>query len=334
MGDSGYIDKPEGKSGLTPVAQSMKQKCTDLSCGFAVMAGDNIYPDGADGVAGSNADVHRFYEAFEKPFGNYSYLGSDFRIYMVLGNHDWRTSRAGAQAQMGYAAKNPPLYMDGPFYKISRSTDEGVIDLFVVDTEMILSEHILDEYDSGDDGIPYKTGDQRSGGKYTAKPISNKERNQLAWLKQELESSTAKWKIVLAHHPLWESNGGKYEELVVLRKILRPIICPNADIYLAGHQHTLEIHEDSCLDVTPERNQPLLHIVSGAAAKARSVSKPFMNWQAKTHTQMKTHFALGDEWGYMILNLQGGRQIINIYSMPTGSGYLQDARLVEQLIFD
>ena len=39
--------------------------------------------------------------------------GADFRIYAALGNHDWKTSRAGAMAQVRLPRTDAPFYMDG-----------------------------------------------------------------------------------------------------------------------------------------------------------------------------------------------------------------------------
>ena len=34
-------------------------------------------------------------------------------MYATLGNHDWKTSLAGAQAQLRFFERTAPFYMDG-----------------------------------------------------------------------------------------------------------------------------------------------------------------------------------------------------------------------------
>ncbi len=319
FGDSGYINKPEGKSGLIPVASAMKSHCQQTRCHFAMMAGDNIYPSGADGLGGAE-DIDRFEKAFEIPFGDFRTIDSEFRIYMTLGNHDWRQSRVGAFAQIQYAANHPPLYMDGPYYKVREQFGDTTIDVFVIDTEMLLSTLSLDEYDIGDDGIPVKQTTTRPGGKSTAKPQTRAEENQVEWLESALQSSDADWKFILSHHPLWENRGSKFEELLVQRLLVRPVACRYADAYFAGHQHTLELQTDTCADIDgAPQGAPLAHILSGAASKSRAIDIPFMEWQEKTFPEMTTHFARGDAWGYMSGSIKDDRLTIKIYAADEGT---------------
>lgn len=66
---------------------------------------------------------------------------------------------------------------------------------------------------------------------------------QLAWLRNELESSTAKWKIVLGHHPVnsdYVRNTHDSERFRNMNKLSK-IIESSANIYLSGHDHSLQI---------------------------------------------------------------------------------------------
>ena len=62
-------------------------------------------------------------------------------------------------------------------------------------------------------------------------PLTDGEKNQLLWLKHALDASTARWKIIVAHHPLWSSGSTKFEQAHVIRRELLPIICGRADAY-------------------------------------------------------------------------------------------------------
>jgi len=64
---------------------------------------------------------------------------------------------------------------------------------------------------------------------------------QYEWLKKDLESSSARWKIVFLHHPLYDSihQAEKFE--LTLRRNLAPILEKHGvDIIFSGHSHVYE----------------------------------------------------------------------------------------------
>jgi hypothetical protein len=61
---------------------------------------------------------------------------------------------------------------------------------------------------------------------------------QLAWLKEQLDKSKARWKIVYGHHPIY--SDGDHGDDARLIKTLLPILEGKADIYLVGHDHIIE----------------------------------------------------------------------------------------------
>jgi tartrate-resistant acid phosphatase type 5 len=61
---------------------------------------------------------------------------------------------------------------------------------------------------------------------------------QVRWLDRELGRSTARWKVVYGHHPIYSNAGhGNTPEY---DKMLLPILRNRANIYLAGHEHTMQ----------------------------------------------------------------------------------------------
>jgi tartrate-resistant acid phosphatase type 5 len=60
---------------------------------------------------------------------------------------------------------------------------------------------------------------------------------QLAWRDGELKKSTAKWKIVYGHHPIY--SDGEHGDSVVLAEKLLPLLKNRVDVYLTGHDHIL-----------------------------------------------------------------------------------------------
>lgn len=75
---------------------------------------------------------------------------------------------------------------------------------------------------------------------------------QRSWLKRQLEASTAKWKIVVLHHPLFSIKG--YNNLIQ-RWMFNDIIEDyGVDLVLQGHEHAyarMTRHDDNDQPVTP-----------------------------------------------------------------------------------
>jgi hypothetical protein len=83
---------------------------------------------------------------------------------------------------------------------------------------------------------------------------------QLRWLGEQLDRSTAVWKIVYGHHPIYsegvhEDNNQKIEQLL-------PVLRDRADIYLAGHDHDMQ-------HLKPEGR--LHFFVAGSGGKLRPI---------------------------------------------------------------
>jgi hypothetical protein len=146
-----------------------------------------------------------------------------------------------------------------------------------------------------------------------------------AWLERSLTESQARWKIVVGHHPLWSSAGSKYEQARVLRRLILPALCRYADVYLAGHEHTLELHHDDCREALPGATvAPLPSVVSGAAAKQRPLNTAFMRHQSARYPQLRTEWARGLIWGFAHLSLAGDVATLEFVETPDdGSGAVQ-----------
>jgi tartrate-resistant acid phosphatase type 5 len=312
----GYV----AASGMMPVSKAMRSYCQTAQCDSAVMLGDNIYPNGPTGGADGVSDAKRFGEILLEPFKEFGSIAPDFRIYATLGNHDWRTSRAAALAEVHYLERTKPFYMDGIFYRVSPPGRPDV-ELFVLDTEVLLAGETVYEAELADDGseLPGRTLEEPEP---WTKPQDDRERNMVAWLEQSLRQSTARWKIVMAHHPIWSSAGSKFQQARVLRRLILPTLCKYADMYLAGHEHTLELHTDSCAAAVPGMKlPPLPQIVSGAAAKQRPVNSWFMAHQSRNNPELKTDYARGLIWGYVHLTLDGEKATARVFTTPNdGSG--------------
>lgn len=308
-------------SGMMPVANAMTSWCKTAKCQFGVMLGDNIYPDGATMGADGRDDARRFQDIFVTPYGKFGWGQQDFRIYAVLGNHDWHTSRAAALSEMAFLEKTRPFHMDGPSYAAKPPAANGEVEVFALDTHVLLAgEKVLDD-NLADDGSEVATTTYDSSEPWT-QPATPAERALVADLEARLKASTAKWKIVIGHHPLWSSAGGKFQQSRSLRAALLPVLCRNADLYFAGHEHTLELATDDCSTaVMGTKLPPMPAIVTGAAGKQRPLNTAFMAHQSRNNLQYHAIFARGMAWGFAHVMLTGDTATVTLLTTPDdGSG--------------
>lgn len=299
-------------SGQQPVSRAVRDWCAPAGrCNFGVMLGDNIYPAGATMGADGRDDQQRFEALLSKPYESLQTRDSSFVIYPVLGNHDWATSREGAELQIEYMKSAPLFNMGGEFY---RARPAPGVEIFAIDTTVLLAGETVYADALNADGSAAETGRVEAPDPWAVP--RGKEKHMVDWLARALAESDAHWKIVIGHHPLWSSSGTKQEESKVLRDLLLPTLCRYADAYLSGHEHTLEVHTDDCRSAGDEymARPPLLQVVSGAAGKQRPVHRPFMRWQDRTYPQKKTWYARGFVWGFTGLALAGDVATVQVVS--------------------
>jgi len=306
-------------SGMWPVSKAAHEWCAPADrCDFGIMLGDNIYDAGATLGADGRDDAERFEALLNRPYKGLQEQDPGFVIYPVLGNHDWDTSREGALAQVDYLSRSPLYRMDGVFY---RARPAPGVELFAIDTTLLLNAETVFEDAVTADGVPIDTGEEDDDEPW-ATPTGD-EALMLAWLEESLAASDARWKLVIGHHPIWSSSGTKHEEAKVLRRLLMPALCRYADAYLVGHDHTLEVHTDDCRSEGERYREapPLLQVVSGAAGKQRPVHTPFIAWQDGEFPQKASHFVEGLVWGFAEMVLEDETATVHVVTTPdSGSG--------------
>jgi len=303
-------------SGQWAVADAAEQYCTSqASCDFGLLLGDNVYPDGATEGADGRADAQRFQDILVSPYRSMFSRFPEFQFDVVLGNHDWHTSLGGAVAQLGFMDAHPNYFMEDMFYVRRHATPAGTVDVFAIDTELLLSTVPVPKLKMNPDGdMGFREENEEPSS--WLKEYAAARPDQVEWLRAKLQASDARWKIVFGHHPLWSSAGWKVGQARELRRLLLPVLCPMADIYVAGHDHTLELHEQSCDGYAESPSAPLPHIVSGAAGKQRSLNHVFMKRQAETTPGFTSLFAMGMVWGFSHLSLDDNAATVTIISTP------------------
>ena len=309
-------------SGLSPVANAMRDWCDKSRCDFATMLGDNIYPKGATLGADGHDDATRFETIFRAPLGRFAELGADFRIYAALGNHDWKTSRAGAMAQVGYLTRTAPFYMDGIVYRVRPAAAQGAVELFVIDTTVLLAGQTVYEDALADDASELRPT-RREDPEQWVVPRTRSERDMVAWLERSLAASDARWKIVIGHHPLWSSAGSKYEQARVLRQPDPSCACAAMPMRTSPDTTT----RSSCTTTTaarrcrarrwrrcrrscPERRQ----------SSVRSIRRS-CGTSCERYPELATDWAQGLVWGFAHLTLSGDEATLRFVTTPDdGSG--------------
>ncbi|MCP5503381.1 MAG: metallophosphoesterase [Leptospiraceae bacterium] len=157
----------------------------------------------------------------------YSPLG--IKIYAVLGNHDY-----GLAGMIGGNTKYQVEYTSRSKYWVM---PHSYYNIAGTEVELI-----------GLDTNPFK-----------------KDKLQQEWLYETLEQSKARWVLVFAHHPFF--SGGRHGDDKGLEELLFPKLCQYADIYLAGHEHDLQLLQEKC------DTEYFPHLISGAAGKKRATGK-------------------------------------------------------------
>ena len=83
---------------------------------------------------------------------------------------------------------------------------------------------------------------------------------QIDWLRNELQSSRAGWKISYFHHPIY-SSGERHGSEVDLQQLVEPLFLQNGvDVVFAGHEHFYE-------RIKPQKG--ITYITQGGGAKLR-----------------------------------------------------------------
>jgi acid phosphatase len=212
-------DQGMGDGNQKHVARLMNEKARKDSLHFVLALGDNFYGKGVTSVN----DV-QWKSKFEEMY-DLSHLRVPF--YATLGNHDH--SNGNGRHQVEYSKRSDKWKMPHFYYTFSKKIDaHSSIQFFVLDTYVIVQ--------SGEYAI-----------------------EQVEWLDRELRASTATWKIVYGHHPVF--SYGKHGNEVRMIDLVRPLLEKYAvDAYLCGHDHDRQLLEPV---------GGVYYIVSGTGSKSR-----------------------------------------------------------------
>lgn len=222
LGDAGEGPEERGSHLATTINAVKKLGTADA----ILLLGDNVY---RCGVRDTEDDE------WERVIAPLFAIGRP--IYPVLGNHDW-----GRKATSGCTFSNPDAQIQQtgrPGFELWRFPAP----MYVMNTAV--AEFIL--FDSSP--IAYAWPEERA--------------DPLCQLRAALaRPKTTPWRVVVAHHPLYScGDHGDEASTLMMRAALEELLAgSDVDVYLAGHDHDLEI--------SSEPRRPV-HVVSGSASKIR-----------------------------------------------------------------
>ncbi len=192
------------------VANQMGLEATKSNSGFVISTGDNFYPDGVI----STTDP-QWNKSFEDIYTDYSL---NLPWFTAFGNHDYR---GNIQAQLDYSKVSRRWRTTERYYSFEKTipnSSEKALFVFI-------------------DSNPF---DETLSRKSHSDLASQNKEAQLEWLEKTLATSTASWKIVIGHHPLY-TTGVRRDKMLDVRKVFLPIFEKHkVNAYLAGHEHDLQ----------------------------------------------------------------------------------------------
>ena len=221
------------------VSEQLGKAAHTLDVDFIVSTGDNFYPKGVQSIHDP-----MWKRSFEDIYSAFS-LQEDW--YPVLGNHDYAGS---PEAQIDYSKISRRWRMPSRYHHFERVADDGTRVLFVfLDTNPFEKKYYAEDEDE-----PFRTNILSQAKDSAA---------QKKWLDKTLTTSSADWKIVFGHHPLYSAGKRKGQTGDVSSSLLPILKQGGAHIYIAGHEHHLE-HD------VLEHN--IHHFISGAGSEVRPVT--------------------------------------------------------------
>ena len=200
-----FVAYGDSASGTATGFRAVQDRINQVNPAFAVLLGDNVYDAGTHQESDARFSPLINPEAAAWMAGHIDYLG--------LGNHDVATG-SGLPSEQNYSVPVPVAGVTAP----------------VAPPATERSEHNF-SWDYGD--VHFITFDTNSFADVTRLD------GLLKWVVDDLNASTARWKIVYGHHPLAgvpdkpENPGGNYYQQVVNR-----LQAAGVDLFMTGHSHT------------------------------------------------------------------------------------------------
>ena len=244
---------------------------------FGLTVGDNFYMSGVKSLK----DKH-WKCSWDDQYARFS-----IPFFATLGNHDTR-GKAEVQVQRAGAGG---FWMPARYYTYRA----GPIQFFALDTDEGTTES-----------------------KFLRLPIGKPwSQSQLDWLKQKLtEHSTAPWKIVYGHHPIFTSgeHGVDARPKYFREKVLPLLKQMKVDVYISGHDHHMEYLE----------NNGIQYFISGGGGRELREPDHALPPGVTTTAKMKS-------FGYLVLDADSTKLTVTMKTLqPDGSVKSTPARTLSK----
>ena len=232
FGDWGRHGEPD----QIEVATQMGIAANAIKAQFIISVGDNFYEDGV-----ASTDDPQWQRSFEDVYHAHSL---QVPWYVALGNHDYR---GNCDAQIAYSRLSQRWNMPARYFTLTRQIDAATaVDFFFLDTTPVVRSYW------------HEPG-------YREHVRTQDVPKQLAWFKSALAASTAPWKIVIGHHPIYSGGGilGHGDTRELIEEVLPLLKQYQVQAYFNGHDHNLQHLQVGTVNL----------IDSGAGSRARPVFK-------------------------------------------------------------
>jgi acid phosphatase len=248
FGDFGFRTPLRGQN-VEMMCQFQKQNKVDA----ILSLGDNFYNYGVKSTTDPQwHDFEKTFHPLQCPF------------YAVLGNHDYL---GDIKAQIDYASSKKDTHWKMPsrYYQKTFRSNGVSVDVFFLDT-FTLSPH------------ESRLNSIAMGMHHFDQLFGQKDWEQYRWLERNLEKSTATWRVVVGHYPVF-SNGRHGNNKDLIQDLLPILKRYNVDFYLSGHDHDLEFM----------RKEDINFIVSGTGCSSNPVSLSHQSIYASDSTTFGFH---------------------------------------------
>ncbi len=225
-----------GETDQVDVATQMGIAASAIKAQFIISVGDNFYEDGV-----TSTDDPQWQISFEDVYHAHSL---QVPWYVALGNHDYR---GNCDAQIAYNRLSQRWNMPARYFTRTRQIDATTaVDFFYLDTTPMVRSYW------------HEPG-------YREHVRTQDVPKQLAWFKAALAASTAPWKIVIGHHPIYSGGGilGHGDTRELIADVLPLLKQYQVQAYFNGHDHNLQHLQVGAVNLFD----------SGAGSRARPVFK-------------------------------------------------------------
>lgn len=206
LGRNGYYDQK-------PIAELMGRMAETVGIECVVAAGDVHHFEGVRST--SDPLWMTNYELI------YSHPELMLPWHPILGNHEYR---GNTQAVLDYGQVSRRWVMPGRYYAVEKEVEDGnekILYVFI-DTAPLIDKYRRD------------TEDYPDAGKQSIAA-------ELEWLESTLAASTAKWKVVMGHHPIYADTDKNDSERTDMQRRVQPLLDKyGVDAYICGHIHNFQ----------------------------------------------------------------------------------------------